>query len=79
MTSHYQTVLDAIDQGMKFSFNLYGIRPFTPQGRLVHTIDAKQLGGIGWVLQEFVKKAIYNPDLLISFEPTPEGINVYYE
>ena len=76
--SKYEQVLRAIRTGMRFSWNLDGIDAFK-EAKKVHTLTEPLDGAIGWLLQEFAKKAIYNPDLFISFEPTAEGINVYYE
>ena len=77
--SKHAEVIAALKSGMKFSWNLDGIHPFEPQGEVVHTIATVEEAAIGWVMQSFAPRALYNSNLSLSFEPTPSGINVYYE
>jgi len=77
--SKHNEVLAAINSGMRFSWNLDGIHPFQPQGEPVHTLEKVEEAAIGWILQSFASKALYNNEITLSFEPTPQGLNVYYE
>ena len=78
MQNHHDKVISAIRQGMRFSWSLDGIDIFK-EARLVHTLTEPIEGAVGWIMQEYAKRAIYNPDLFISFEPTAEGLKVYYD
>jgi hypothetical protein len=79
MKSTFQQVMDAINNGEKFSWNFNGLTAFRNTDRLVHEIPNPTEASIGWILQEFCVKALYDADLLISFEPSPEGLKIYYK
>lgn len=79
MTSTFQAIMDAINRDLKFSWNLDGFREFKNDDRLVHIIPNPSEASIGWILQQFCTRALYDAELLISFEPSDEGLKIYYK
>lgn len=79
MKSTFQQIMDAIDEGKKFSWNFQGLTGFRNTDRLVHVIPEPNEASIGWILQQFCIKALYDADLVISFEQSPEGLKIYYK
>lgn len=72
-----QIVMDAIHSGMRFSWNLDGIQAFKKTDRtesVSHVYESK----VGYILQEAAARGINNSDYYVSFEPTPEGLKIYY-
>lgn len=79
MKSAFQIVMDAINKGEKFSWNLDGFSELKNEDRLVHVIPNPNEASIGWILQQFCVKALHDAELSISFEPSPEGLKIYYK
>lgn len=79
MKSTFQQIMDAIDEGKKFSWNFQGLTGFRNTDRLVHVIPEPNEASIGWILQQFCIKALYDAELVISFEQSPEGLKIYYK
>jgi hypothetical protein len=79
MKSTFQQVMDAIDSGVPFSWNYLGLSGFKNTDRLVHVIPEPNEASIGWILQQFCITALYDADLVISFEQSPEGLKIYYK
>lgn len=78
-TSTFQQIMDTIHIGKKFSWNFDGISGFRNTDRLVHVIPEPNEASIGWILQQFCITALYDAELLISFEPSDEGLKIYYK
>lgn len=79
MKSTFQQVMDAIESGTPFSWNFRGLTGFRNTDRLVHVIPEPNEASIGWILQQFCIKALYDAELVISFEQSPEGLKIYYK
>jgi hypothetical protein len=79
MKSKFDEVMDAITSGEKFSWSLSGFTLFKNTDRLVHVMPNPNEASIGWILQQFCSRALYDANLLISFEPSPEGLKIYYK
>jgi 23S rRNA-/tRNA-specific pseudouridylate synthase len=75
----HEEVVAACRQGMRFTWNLDGIKPFNPKGEPVHRLDGDVSGAVLWVLKHFAQKAVCNADATLSFEPTSDGLNIYYD
>lgn len=78
MKSTFQQVMDAIDSGVPFSWDFNGISAFKNTERLVHVIPEPNEASIGWILQQFCIKALYDATLSISFEQSADGLKIYY-
>ena len=79
MKSTFQQIMDAINEGKKFSWNFQGLTGFRNTDRLVHVIPNPSEASVGWILQQFCVKALYDAELVISFEPSDEGLKIYYK
>lgn len=79
MKSKFEEVMDAISSVEKFSWNFNGITGFRNTDRLVHVIPNPNEASIGWIMQQFCNRALYDSSLLISFESSPEGLKIYYK
>lgn len=77
--STFQQIMDTIHIGKRFSWNFDGISLFKNTERLVHVIPNPSEASVGWILQQFCVKALYDAELLISFEPSDEGLKIYYK
>lgn len=79
--SKFKQVIEHIEFGKPFGFNLNGFYEFPD--RFLNKqplIVVENQSAIGWHLQEFVKKTLYKDNLVMGFEPLPNGkIALYYE
>ena len=58
MSIHTQ-VLKNLKEGKSFSVNLSGIGEFYAQGKPIHERESFTNAEIGWILQQWVQRALY--------------------
>lgn len=68
-----------IDHGLSFSWNFNGIHaPEPPNDNLMAIVEGMDEGKIGYHLQHFACRHLYNDKLKITFMVESNQIKIYY-
>lgn len=74
----FSSIYDRLKNGLSFNWDFGEYKDFQIKGNLQTIQDIDNRGAIGYHVQEYVKRALYDPNIVLSLENKEDQIYIYY-
>lgn len=78
MTTRFSLLYEHLQNGASFNWDFGKFKDLDITGHLQTIQDVENKGAIGYHVQEYIKRALHDPSIMLSMENREGQIYIYY-